>query len=131
MKVSMMSSSCIWVVFVVLSVSGHVVEMKAVAYVWCSNNGTRWYGRSLACPSERPYTSSQDPKAKVCHVNCNSPYCKSECKRTYTHTYILPTLIYSFYLLYTYIYITYLNLLVLLTMYIHIYYPLNLLVLTN
>ncbi|OAY28648.1 uncharacterized protein LOC110602713 [Manihot esculenta] len=48
---------------------------------WCSNPGTRCYGKYVRCPDECPSTSSQNPKAKVCYVNCNNPHCKPECKR--------------------------------------------------
>ncbi|RVW93067.1 hypothetical protein CK203_031468 [Vitis vinifera] len=75
MKISI--SSCIWV-FLLFFVSG-VVQVKAY-YVECTNKESRCYQKTLACPSECPYTYSEDPKAKVCYINCNSPQCKAECK---------------------------------------------------
>lgn len=38
--------------------------------------------KKMACPAECPKSNPTDPKVrKVCRLNCNSPICKTECKR--------------------------------------------------
>ncbi|XP_048235188.1 uncharacterized protein LOC8277671 [Ricinus communis] len=36
--------------------------------------------KKISCPAECPQTTSYEPKAKVCYLNCNSPVCKPECR---------------------------------------------------
>ncbi|EEF28678.1 conserved hypothetical protein [Ricinus communis] len=37
--------------------------------------------KKISCPAECPQTTSYEPKAKVCYLNCNSPVCKPECRQ--------------------------------------------------
>ncbi|XVF78117.1 hypothetical protein PTKIN_Ptkin14bG0103600 [Pterospermum kingtungense] len=70
-------SSSIFII-VLVCVSG-VIQAKADS-VYCSNPKSRCYGKYIECPTECPSTSYGYGKAKVCHVNCHSPVCKSHCK---------------------------------------------------
>ncbi|KAK4778982.1 hypothetical protein SAY86_006510 [Trapa natans] len=50
------------------------------ASISCTFKSSPCFLRRMRCPSECPTTSNSNPKSKVCHVNCNSPVCKPECK---------------------------------------------------
>lgn len=76
-------SSSMLVILLAL-ISGFIQANAAVEYFWCNTPGSRCYGKYVKCPDECPNTSSENPKAKVCYVNCNSPHCKPECKRKIT-----------------------------------------------
>lgn len=59
-----------------------VIQVKAEAsVVYCSNPFSRCFDKEIECPFECPNTESDDPKAKVCYVNCDHPTCKPQCKR--------------------------------------------------
>ncbi|KAA8523843.1 hypothetical protein F0562_010266 [Nyssa sinensis] len=74
------SSSCILIILLFF-VSGVVGEVKAAPYSYrCENPSNRCYGRTITCPDECPTGSSEDPKVKVCYINCDSPICRPECK---------------------------------------------------
>ncbi|KAF2285951.1 hypothetical protein GH714_009149 [Hevea brasiliensis] len=74
-------SSSILVVLLAF-ISGIILQANAaVEYFSCNYPGSRCSGKYVKCPDECPSTSSENPKAKVCYVNCNSPHCKPECKR--------------------------------------------------
>uniref|UniRef100_A0A2N9J8C8 Late embryogenesis abundant protein LEA-2 subgroup domain-containing protein n=1 Tax=Fagus sylvatica TaxID=28930 RepID=A0A2N9J8C8_FAGSY len=47
----------------------------------CYNRKSKCFLKKITCPAECPTSSSKDPKAKVCYVNCDSPICKAACKR--------------------------------------------------
>ncbi|KAF7841488.1 Root cap [Senna tora] len=38
-------------------------------------------GKYISCPYECPSSESSDPKAKVCHIDCDKPICKAVCRR--------------------------------------------------
>lgn len=46
--------------------------------------------KKMACPAECPKANPTDPKVrKVCRLNCNSPICKTECKRKCLFTTVI------------------------------------------
>ncbi|KAL4335868.1 hypothetical protein GQ457_07G014190 [Hibiscus cannabinus] len=67
-----------WFVILLIFVSA-VIHAKADS-VYCSNPRSRCHGRSIECPNECPSTASANTKSKACHVDCDSPLCKSSCK---------------------------------------------------
>lgn len=71
------SSSILVILLVCLS---GAIQVKAYYSLYCSNAASRCNGKTIKCPYECPSSYSEDPKAKVCYVNCDSPICKSECK---------------------------------------------------
>jgi hypothetical protein len=46
----------------------------------CPRKKSPCFLKKMKCPAECPTSSSKDPKAKVCIVNCDSPICKAQCK---------------------------------------------------
>ncbi|XP_021288541.1 uncharacterized protein LOC110419765 isoform X1 [Herrania umbratica] len=68
------------IVFIILLVFVSVVVQSKADSVHCRNPASRCYGKYIECPYECPSTSYGNQKAKVCHVNCDSPVCKSYCK---------------------------------------------------
>ncbi|KAM1356637.1 hypothetical protein ACFX13_031462 [Malus domestica] len=46
----------------------------------CSGKKSPCFGKQVHCPKECPSTSPTDKMAKMCHLNCDSPICKAECK---------------------------------------------------
>ncbi|KAE8692296.1 receptor-like protein kinase THESEUS 1 [Hibiscus syriacus] len=56
-----------------------VIRAKAGS-VYCSNPRSRCYSRLIECPYQCPSTGSANRKSQICHVDCDSPTCKSSCK---------------------------------------------------
>ncbi|XP_028779883.1 uncharacterized protein LOC114736269, partial [Neltuma alba] len=48
--------------------------------LYCGHT-TRCSGKYIRCPSECPSSESNDPKAKVCFVDCDKPVCKAVCRK--------------------------------------------------
>ncbi|KAH7544193.1 hypothetical protein ACOSP7_030706 [Xanthoceras sorbifolium] len=67
---------------IILLILVSVVVRIHGASVLCTNAKSRCFRKFITCPAQCPSTSSKDPKAKVCFVNCNSPVCQAECKNT-------------------------------------------------
>ncbi|MBA0596904.1 hypothetical protein Gorai_013709 [Gossypium raimondii] len=67
-------------IFIILLVFVPALIQTKADSVYCSNPRSRCYGKYIECPYECPSTSYGNYKAKVCHVNCDSPVCKSYCK---------------------------------------------------
>lgn len=52
-----------------------------VSTLTCTSLRSPCFRKKMECPAECSSPSATDPKAKICYVNCNSPVCKTECKR--------------------------------------------------
>ncbi|QCD86773.1 uncharacterized protein LOC114170596 [Vigna unguiculata] len=63
-----------------LFVSCLSVQANAYYYRQCSTKGSRCYGKYIRCPNECPSSESTDPKAKVCHIDCDKPICRAVCR---------------------------------------------------
>ncbi|WCJ32128.1 Late embryogenesis abundant (LEA) protein-related [Euphorbia peplus] len=74
----MLSKSCLFGLLVAFI--GACITQQANAESYYCSPTSRCGIEYLECPAECPSLSSEDPKAKVCYVNCNSPQCYSECK---------------------------------------------------
>ncbi|KAL5737937.1 hypothetical protein ACOSP7_030698 [Xanthoceras sorbifolium] len=75
------TTSSLVIMIILVFVSGAIQVKSAVSSsVKCNNPASRCYGYTIECPYECPSSSSDDPKAKVCYVNCDHPQCKSQCK---------------------------------------------------
>ncbi|OIW20012.1 hypothetical protein TanjilG_31930 [Lupinus angustifolius] len=72
-------SSSMNLVILLVFVSG-LVQAKAYYYRQCSTKGTRCNGQYIQCPSECPSSESNDPKAKVCLIDCDKPTCSAVCR---------------------------------------------------
>ncbi|GLU23435.1 hypothetical protein SLE2022_394370 [Rubroshorea leprosula] len=46
----------------------------------CVSRKSPCFLKRITCPAECPSIKPNDPEAKVCYINCNSPICKAECK---------------------------------------------------
>ncbi|XP_047181180.1 uncharacterized protein LOC124847680 [Vigna umbellata] len=57
-----------------------LIHAKAYQSQFCGSRSTRCYGKYIKCPSECPNSETRDPKAKVCHIDCNKPICRAECR---------------------------------------------------
>ncbi|KAL9441295.1 hypothetical protein AB3S75_019887 [Citrus x aurantiifolia] len=69
------------VAIILVVIVSRVIQVKAEAsVVYCSNPFSRCFDKEIECPFECPNTESDDPKAKVCYVNCDHPTCKPQCK---------------------------------------------------
>nr|XP_043622998.1 uncharacterized protein LOC122594632 [Erigeron canadensis] len=71
--------SLILIVLATIAVSCAITQVKAYSSSYCGP-WSRCEGKTLYCPSECPSSVSNDPKAKVCRIDCYSPKCKAECK---------------------------------------------------
>ncbi|XP_071725869.1 uncharacterized protein [Rutidosis leptorrhynchoides] len=60
-------------------VSAITVQVRGYSSSYCGP-WSRCAGKTLYCPSECPSSVSNEPKAKVCRIDCYSPKCKPECK---------------------------------------------------
>ncbi|CAN6457705.1 unnamed protein product [Victoria cruziana] len=49
-------------------------------HITCWNKSCRCFLRTIRCPPECPLTKPSDPKAKSCHLDCNSPKCEAVCR---------------------------------------------------
>ncbi|XVE50368.1 hypothetical protein DITRI_Ditri01bG0157000 [Diplodiscus trichospermus] len=76
-----MRSSSIFIIFLVFVLG--LIQANADSF-YCGNPRSRCYGKYIGCPKECPSTSYENRRAKVCHVYCDSPVCKSYCKRKIT-----------------------------------------------
>jgi len=72
-----------------LFVSCLSVQANAYYYRQCSTKGSRCYGKYIRCPNECPSSESTDPKAKVCHIDCDKPICRAVCRSKANHLFIL------------------------------------------
>ncbi|XP_065878504.1 uncharacterized protein [Euphorbia lathyris] len=70
------SKRCLFLLLVAF-VAG-IIQANAASY-YCSPT-SRCGDKYFECPTECPSLSSENPKAKVCYVDCNSPQCYSQCK---------------------------------------------------
>ncbi|KAL1811544.1 hypothetical protein ACET3Z_021609 [Daucus carota] len=66
-------------VIVLLCVSG-IVQTRAYTSLYCRYS-SRCGAKTVYCPEECPDSESANSKSKVCRIDCDSPTCKSECKR--------------------------------------------------
>ncbi|KAL8209033.1 hypothetical protein R6Q57_008445 [Mikania cordata] len=64
---------------IVMTTIAILAQVKAYSSFYCVPS-SRCEGQTLYCPSECPSSDSNDPKAKVCRIDCYSPKCKAECK---------------------------------------------------
>ncbi|XP_027344069.1 uncharacterized protein LOC113856451 [Abrus precatorius] len=71
------SSSIIIILLVFVS---NLTHAKAYHDLHCGTKGTRCHGKNIKCPDECPNSEASDPKAKVCHIDCNKPICKAVCR---------------------------------------------------
>ncbi|KAK7319353.1 hypothetical protein RJT34_04073 [Clitoria ternatea] len=62
------------ILFMVLVFVTSLIQANAYYYRQCS---TRCYGKYIKCPGECPSSESTNPKAKVCHIDCDKPLCRS------------------------------------------------------
>ncbi|KAL5547990.1 hypothetical protein UlMin_003221 [Ulmus minor] len=74
---SLRRSICLIVVIVLVS---GVIHAGAYSSLKCNNYRSRCHGKTVRCPSECPSSYSEDPKAKVCHIDCDKAVCKAECR---------------------------------------------------
>ncbi|WCJ32130.1 Late embryogenesis abundant (LEA) protein-related [Euphorbia peplus] len=70
------SSNKVFIIVVVLVCSAADIY---AANITCRSRGPCFL-KLRSCPVECPLTTSSNPNAKVCFLNCNSPVCKPECK---------------------------------------------------
>ncbi|KAH7546476.1 hypothetical protein FEM48_Zijuj01G0204900 [Ziziphus jujuba var. spinosa] len=75
------SSSTSTFIIVLVFVCGVIAQANAYTSLYCSNTYSRCYGKTVTCPYECPSSDSEDPKAKVCYINCDSPHCEAQCKK--------------------------------------------------
>ena len=76
------------ILIILLVFVSSLIEANAYYYRQCSTKGTRCYGKYIRCPAECPSSESNDPKAKVCYIDCDKPICKAVCRRKINHTFI-------------------------------------------
>ncbi|KAM1101140.1 hypothetical protein ACFX2B_007456 [Malus domestica] len=67
-------------VIVLVFVAGAAFQAKAYKSLYCTNPASRCFGKTVECPYECPSSYSEDQKAKVCYIDCDSPMCKAHCK---------------------------------------------------
>ncbi|XP_057955532.1 uncharacterized protein LOC131149257 [Malania oleifera] len=72
------SNNCTLLIIFLFSLLS-VIHAKAITRT-CFSGRSPCFLKKLTCPSECPSTSPVDTRAKVCHINCDSPICKAECK---------------------------------------------------
>ncbi|PRQ31404.1 hypothetical protein RchiOBHm_Chr5g0035121 [Rosa chinensis] len=68
-------------IIVLVCFAGVIYQAKAYSSVYCTNPASRCYGKTVKCPYECPTSYSEDPKAKICYIDCDSPICKAHCKQ--------------------------------------------------
>ncbi|KAF7822763.1 uncharacterized protein G2W53_020907 [Senna tora] len=66
-------------IILLMFVSG-LIQAKAYYSYQCPKQ-SRCSGKYISCPYECPSSESSDPKAKVCHIDCDKPICKAVCRR--------------------------------------------------
>ncbi|KAB1217208.1 hypothetical protein CJ030_MR4G021113 [Morella rubra] len=66
-------------IILLLFVTGAVQNCTAETKT-CISKTSPCHLKKITCPAQCPASTSTDPKAKVCFVNCQSPICKAECK---------------------------------------------------
>ncbi|KAM0997708.1 hypothetical protein ACFX2C_007561 [Malus domestica] len=76
----MVRSSSTTLVIVLVFVAGAAFQAKAYKSLYCTNPASRCFGKTVECPYECPSSYSEDQKAKVCYIDCDSPMCKAHCK---------------------------------------------------
>ncbi|KAG4971846.1 hypothetical protein AAZX31_13G263600 [Glycine max] len=65
-------------IFLLVFVSS-LIHAKAYQNLYCGR-GTRCYGKYITCPAECPNSETNNPKTKVCQIECNKPTCKAVCR---------------------------------------------------
>ncbi|CAN1347111.1 hypothetical protein LINPERPRIM_LOCUS40987 [Linum perenne] len=81
-----LTTATIGILFMVAATLQLAAVVSAADYykpetVWCNNTLSRCSGAYVDCPSECPSTTYPNAKSKVCHVNCDHPLCKAQCKK--------------------------------------------------
>ncbi|KAK9048809.1 hypothetical protein SSX86_032224 [Deinandra increscens subsp. villosa] len=71
----------ILIVVTAIAISSLLIQVKAAYSSSYCGPWSRCTGQTLYCPSECPSSDSNEPKAKVCRIDCYSPKCKAECKQ--------------------------------------------------
>ncbi|XP_061376613.1 uncharacterized protein LOC133318609 [Gastrolobium bilobum] len=66
--------------FVLLLFAFYVMHINAETQT-CTNRWSPCFLKKIPCPAECPSTYPTNPKAKVCYLDCDSPICKTQCKR--------------------------------------------------
>ncbi|KVI10381.1 hypothetical protein Ccrd_011151 [Cynara cardunculus var. scolymus] len=74
------NKSLICIFLATFALLGAISQVKGYSSSYCGP-WSRCEGQTLYCPSECPSSESNEPKAKVCLIDCYSPKCKAECKR--------------------------------------------------
>ncbi|KAF3453629.1 hypothetical protein FNV43_RR04070 [Rhamnella rubrinervis] len=78
------SSSSLLIILLIVFVSGLVLQIQAAGTkletMTCYKKGPCFL-KKIKCPKECPLTSPNDPQAKICSVNCNSPKCEAQCRK--------------------------------------------------
>ncbi|XP_020202628.1 uncharacterized protein LOC109788344 [Cajanus cajan] len=72
------SKSSVLILLVVFASS--LIHAKAYHGLYCGTRGTRCYGKYITCPDECPESETNEPKTKVCHIDCNKPICRAVCR---------------------------------------------------
>lgn len=80
-SMEVLRSSTSTLIIVLVFAAGVIYQAKAYTSVYCTNPASRCYGKTVECPYECPTSYSEDPKAKICYIDCDSPICKAHCKR--------------------------------------------------
>ncbi|GAB2258372.1 hypothetical protein Droror1_Dr00014532 [Drosera rotundifolia] len=75
----MKGSFIILLVFATLTLKSYADQAKQETLL-CYSRRSRCFLKRMKCPKQCPTTSSKNPKAKVCYIDCSSPICKAECK---------------------------------------------------
>ncbi|KAK4398406.1 hypothetical protein Sango_1316100 [Sesamum angolense] len=74
-----LSSSCLRFFTLLLLFLACVVDVHGDT-ITCYTRKSPCFLKQLKCPAECPSKQPTNSYAKVCHLNCNSPVCKPECK---------------------------------------------------
>ncbi|KAI3769226.1 hypothetical protein L6452_00326 [Arctium lappa] len=74
------NKSLICIILATFGVLGAISQVKGYSSAYCGPL-SRCKHQTLYCPSECPSSESNEPKAKVCRIDCYSPKCKAECKQ--------------------------------------------------
>lgn len=74
-------SNCLLIVAALLTVYGAIqIHAQTPQRFTCFNRNSRCFLRIVRCPKQCPSMRPNNPKAKACFVNCDSPICRAECK---------------------------------------------------
>ena len=75
-------SKCVFIILLIHA--SHVCAVYEETVV-CTNKKSPCYLNKISCPKQCPTRKPKDPKAKACYINCESPICKAECRRKFSH----------------------------------------------